>query len=318
MAVCRVESVCGHATELLELKPYSMPRLHIVFVPGNPGIVGFYKDYLAALSKHFEGAASITAIGHIAHTAHDYEKGKKFSLQQQIDHKAGFLEERYINSDLPTVLVGHSIGAYIILELLKRFPNKLQCVIGLHPFLKTNPDSLKQAVLKAICESSLMRATVSSLAGLLGHSPAWISRRLVKAVVGRAWGPCAVDTTCKYLLRFLTRTSELHGCQLHVHGDDRVCKGLLFLIMQLKEEVDWDFLRENHRRVCFLFGIDDHWGPLSLLEQVHERVPGLKTAVVQSEDITHDFCCTKPGSEWVARFTAERIKEVFGDDSIQK
>ncbi|XP_024539584.1 lipid droplet-associated hydrolase isoform X1 [Selaginella moellendorffii] len=304
MAVCRVESVCGHATELLELKPYSMPRLHIVFVPGNPGIVGFYKDYLAALSKHFEGAASITAIGHIAHTAHDYEKGKKFSLQQQIDHKAGFLEERYINSDLPTVLVGHSIGAYIILELLKRFPNKLQCVIGLHPFLKTNPDSLKQAVLKAICESSLMRATVSSLAGLLGHSPAWISRRLVKAVVGRAWGPCAVDTTCKYLLR-----SSMVANFTYMGMTE---------FAKLKEEVDWDFLRENHRRVCFLFGIDDHWGPLSLLEQVHERVPGLKTAVVQSEDITHDFCCTKPGSEWVARFTAERIKEVFGDDSIQK
>ena len=37
---------------------------------------------------------------------------------------------------------------------------------------------------------------------------------------------------------------------------------------KLAAEPDWEFMRENQTRLAFLFGIDDHWGPLQLFEEV--------------------------------------------------
>jgi hypothetical protein len=40
------------------------------------------------------------------------------------------------------------------------------------------------------------------------------------------------------------------------------------LAYKLAAEPDWDFMRENQSKLAFLFGIDDHWGPLQLFEEV--------------------------------------------------
>lgn len=37
---------------------------------------------------------------------------------------------------------------------------------------------------------------------------------------------------------------------------------------KLAAEPDWEFMRENQSKLAFLFGIDDHWGPLHLFEEV--------------------------------------------------
>lgn len=38
---------------------------------------------------------------------------------------------------------------------------------------------------------------------------------------------------------------------------------------QLSEEPDWMFMRGRHNQISLLFGIDDHWGPLSHSEEVN-------------------------------------------------
>lgn len=43
-----------------------------------------------------------------------------YSLTEQIEHKVAFLEE-YFPSDCQFILIGHSIGAYIILKLLEYY-----------------------------------------------------------------------------------------------------------------------------------------------------------------------------------------------------
>lgn len=47
------------------------------------------------------------------------------------------------------------------------------------------------------------------------------------------------------------------------------CFNLFFLAYKLATEPDWDFMRENQSKLAFLFGIDDHWGPLQLFEEVN-------------------------------------------------
>jgi len=66
-ATARVCMVSSFSTELLEIKSREPPSLHVLVIPGNPGIVGFYKDFVEALYENLGGQASVTAIGHISH-----------------------------------------------------------------------------------------------------------------------------------------------------------------------------------------------------------------------------------------------------------
>lgn len=56
-----------------------------------------------------------------------------FGLNGQIEHKLAFLR-KHVPSETRLVLVGHSIGCYIILELLKRNP-ELKVRPGCNPSL---------------------------------------------------------------------------------------------------------------------------------------------------------------------------------------
>jgi len=85
-AATRICMVSSFATELLEIRSKE-PSLHVLVIPGNPGIAAFYKDFVEALYESLRGQASITAIGHISHSQKDSEHGRLFSLHEQIDHK---------------------------------------------------------------------------------------------------------------------------------------------------------------------------------------------------------------------------------------
>uniref|UniRef100_A0A5B7AYN1 Lipid droplet-associated hydrolase n=1 Tax=Davidia involucrata TaxID=16924 RepID=A0A5B7AYN1_DAVIN len=120
----RLCNVSGYKTDLLEICAED-PTLHVLFIPGNPGVVSFYTDFLESLFELLGGTASVTAIGHISHTEKDWEHGRLFSLQEQIDHKMDFIQSELQNIAIPILLVGHSIGSYISIEMFRRSPEKV-------------------------------------------------------------------------------------------------------------------------------------------------------------------------------------------------
>ncbi|XP_057864764.1 uncharacterized protein LOC131072578 isoform X2 [Cryptomeria japonica] len=275
-AKLRLHKVAGHSTEILELHA-ERPSFHILFIPGNPGIVTFYRDYLEVLYELFDKKASVTAIGHVAHTSKDWEDGKLFSLQEQISHK-----------------VGHSIGAYISLDIFKAFPQKVSYMIGMYPFLTLNRDSNFQAFLTKAAKLPILCAGLSSLAGLVGLFPSRFNRGLIKRLVGRTWSSDAVHVASTYLLRYsMVRNYTYMG---------------MTEFEKLQEIPDWTFIRGKENQIAFLFGSDDHWGPLSLFEEVSQKAPGISLAI-EKEGHTHAFCCTQAGSTWVAEHTVDLIKQ---------
>jgi pimeloyl-ACP methyl ester carboxylesterase len=50
----------------------------------------------------------------------------------------------------PLELVGHSIGAHLGLEALRRHPRKVLQVAGVYPYLTNNPESWEQAFLSKL------------------------------------------------------------------------------------------------------------------------------------------------------------------------
>ncbi|KAK8590291.1 hypothetical protein V6N12_024667 [Hibiscus sabdariffa] len=99
------------------------------------------------------------------------------------------------------------------------------------------------------------------------------------------------------LLCLLSLTTVSYHTQCAIYGQDRVHK----------ETPDWNFMRENQEKISFLYGIDDHWGPLQMFEEVSRQASGIALSI-EREGHTHGFCCSEAGSIWVARHAASLIK----------
>ncbi|XP_060196492.1 uncharacterized protein LOC132625893 isoform X2 [Lycium barbarum] len=287
--------ISSYKTDLLEIHAKD-PKFHVLFIPGNPGVVSFYVDFLESLYDLLDGTASVTAISHVGHTEKNWEHGRLFSLQEQTDHKMNFIEHELQDAEVPIVLVGHSIGSYISLDIVKRLQGKVTYCIFLYPFIAVNTKSSTQAFIKKISASRTLCTGLSSIVAILGLLPAWISRILVKNSVGNSWCPSAVEALCTHVLKYHTVQNMLYMAMTEFE--------------KLYEEPDWSFMREKKSQMAFLFGSDDHWGPLHLYEEISSKVPGAVVAL-EGGDYTHAFSCTDAGSLWVAQHVSTLIKNYF-------
>ncbi|XP_027350436.1 lipid droplet-associated hydrolase isoform X2 [Abrus precatorius] len=257
------------------------------------GVILFYKDFVEFLYELLGGTASVTAIGHVSHTRKNWEHGRLFSLQEQIDHKIDFIREQLQNIEIPILLVGHSIGAYISIETFKKSAEKVKFCVALYPFLTLNLYSTQQLVIGKIAKSQMLAAAISYLIASLGLLPVQALRFIVKNSIGKSWSASAVEAACSHL-------SQCH-----------TMRNVLYMAMtefkKLSETPDWTFIRERKAQFAFLFGVDDHWGPFQLLDEISKQVPGVAISI-ERENHTHGFCCSEAGSLWVAQHVANLIK----------
>ncbi|KAH9674419.1 alpha/beta-Hydrolases superfamily protein [Citrus sinensis] len=242
----RLSNVSIYTAEVLEIEADD-PKLHVLFVPGNP------------------------AIGSAAQTK-----------------KMDFIRQELQNTEVPIVLVGHSIGAYVALEMLKRSSEKVIYYIGLYPFLALIRPSVTQSIIGKVAASNIASTALSYIIASLGILPSKALRFLVSNSLGRSWSATAVEAACTHL-------------------------------SQLTKTPDWAFMRENQSKIAFLFGVDDHWGPQELYEealsfssltwcsQISKQVPDVPLAI-ERHGHTHNFSCSEAGSAWVASHVAGLIK----------
>ncbi|CAI0462808.1 unnamed protein product [Linum tenue] len=299
LANFRVCKVSSYTTELLEIQADN-PTVHVLFVPGNPGVVSFYKEFVESL---------YAAIGHIAHTKKNWEQGQLFSLQQQINHKVDFLSQELQETKVPIVLVGHSIGAYITMEMLKRKGDQVIYFIGLYPFIMVNPQSKKQANIAKVSRSSILSCLMSLMVASIGLLPKWLSQYIVVQYIGNSsWSTSAVETARGHLLKW---TKEVLILLRWFVSQYHLFRNMLYMAMtefkEFSQAPDWEFMKKNQRKMTFLFGDDDHWGPLQVYEEVAKQVPDM-ALMIEREGLSHSFCCTEAGSIWVARHVASLIK----------
>lgn len=288
----RLCDVSGHTTELLEIVSDD-PAFHVLFITGNPGVITFYTDFLESLYEFLGGNASVTAIAHISHTQKNWEKGRLFSFQEQIDHKVDFIRQELQTVEVPIVLVGHSIGSYMSLEILRRCTGKVNYFVGLYPFLMLNQLSGKQSLIGNIAESTILSTILSCVVASLGLLPKIASKFIVSKTIGKSWSDIAIEAVCTRLLKYHT------------------IRNVLFMAMmefrKLAETPDWELMRKNKDKIAFLFGDDDHWAPLHMFDEISKRVPDIPLSI-EREGHTHTFCSTQAGSIWVAKHVASLLK----------
>jgi predicted esterase len=114
----------------------------IYFITGNPGLIEYYRTFLTHLyglltqsspsstSLHVFGR-SLSGFEASTSTGERRDGNPPFSLQEQISRSQSALEELVRNvrekngvQDVRVILMGHSVGSYILLEVIRRVREK--------------------------------------------------------------------------------------------------------------------------------------------------------------------------------------------------
>ncbi|XP_039760420.1 lipid droplet-associated hydrolase [Pararge aegeria] len=115
--------------------PISNNENVIICITGNPGISDFYIEFASELFKSM--SIPICVIGHAGHEESLDKKNKYlFNLKDQLEHKLDLIEN-HINKNSKIHLIGHSIGAWMIIELIHKQSNLIDRVSSINLLFPT-------------------------------------------------------------------------------------------------------------------------------------------------------------------------------------
>ncbi|KAF2457198.1 hypothetical protein BDY21DRAFT_386006 [Lineolata rhizophorae] len=179
----------------------------IFFIPGNPGLIAYYTSFLT----HLYGLLNQEALRHPAHTisfqvygqslsgfevssfksgVHVAHESPPYTLRQQIDLTKHSLEDlvKTLGPAHRVIFIGHSVGTYIALELIRLSNPKVANDVG----LKIDNNAARRLSTTRITGSVLLFPTVTEIAqskngkrfGYFLTLPlfAWIAAALAKCV----------------------------------------------------------------------------------------------------------------------------------------
>ncbi|XP_045919655.1 lipid droplet-associated hydrolase isoform X3 [Micropterus dolomieu] len=183
---------CGAITEVLKFgscQLHSGHKVLFLIIPGNPGVVGFYRTFMHTLHSMFGHRHPVWAVSHAGHCVPpdsmdmvDEAEDDVFGLNGQIEHKLAFLR-KHVPRETSLVLVGHSIGCYIILEMMKRNPElKIIKAVMLFPTIERMAQTPQGKVMTPVlCH---MRYVAYLPLFLLSLLPEGLKAGLIKLVFG--------------------------------------------------------------------------------------------------------------------------------------
>ncbi|XP_069881166.1 lipid droplet-associated hydrolase isoform X1 [Dipodomys merriami] len=126
---------CGPWTDLFNEQSINRPKLLIVIIPGNPGFPFFYISFAKALYSLTGRCFPVWIISHAGHVLAPANKTTRspsedpsaqeikdvYGLNGQTEHKLAFLKT-HVPKEMKLMLIGHSVGCYLALQILKQAP----------------------------------------------------------------------------------------------------------------------------------------------------------------------------------------------------
>lgn len=294
--------------------------LQIFFIAGNPGILHFYTSFLQKLLKGLEDGIYFTnydrischGVGHANHHLQGSltckasngidDDSQYFGLEFQICHKLAFItsilekdmEQSGLNNEncrnnTEVMMIGHSIGAYMVIESLTRSERLMQLtvdVILLMPFISWSHLPI------------LHRTKLSTFVLLQPYS-----HRLITALASPL-----LQMEPSMRRNFLGRVTGMKGDILNTMSDGLICKRLLenFLVMGADEIRDvrvnqgrmFSLLEEldrgkscRQKNILLLYTDNDEWAPMNDATTLKGRLDRNTTVVIEP-GLTHAFSMT--------------------------
>ncbi|KAI1076675.1 hypothetical protein F5B20DRAFT_315752 [Whalleya microplaca] len=308
----------------------------IFFITGNPGLILYYEPFLSTLRKLIDDSPSLkTTRFHIygqnlaGFSDDDHEpftaQRKPHDLEYQITHTLEVLKKQRVESGphkgLPydnVLLMGHSVGTYIALEICHRVLHNPE----LAPDLNLSSGILLFPTIRHIAKSQsgwkldLLRRTP-----VLGDNAYRVAqgflhilpRNLLYWIVHRLQGftPQGAEITTRWLKSRdgVWQTLHMGMDEMEVIGEDKWDDEL------------WEIAHdaEDHHKPIpkffFFFGKNDHWVANHYRDEfIQERTKQVERTrlVVDEGNLPHTFCINH--SETVAEKANAWIHEMYGDN----
>ncbi|KAG2437387.1 hypothetical protein HXX76_006039 [Chlamydomonas incerta] len=329
----RICTAHGLPTELLGINAASgSPRLQVVVIPGNPGSAIYFQPFMRNVYDMLGGEADVLAVTHAGHDPQiPNPAGRVWSLREQISHKVSFLREHVLLPGRPpVVLVGHSIGAAMMIKAVAELeglrpseqdageaqeapwedeaaPNPL----GAQPPAAAVPNYAADARLPPIVKMVAvfpffetnfpgnarqrrlrLLAPYFELLGWVGAAVTALPERLRRGFVAlnAAMEPDARALTARLLTRHVVRNA------FYLAGHE---------FKDLSQPWDWALMVELGSRLHVMGCEHDTWLSRRQYEAMLEHVPGLQAT--WHPNLRHAFCISEPQSLEAAEHVVESI-----------
>lgn len=271
-------------------------RLFLV-IPGNPGVADYYDEFMKRLCTITHTPAwSVSHAGHVLPP----EDGKQelykklsyelCSLEGQIRHKVAFIKEN-IPKDVKLILIGHSIGCYIILKILSQLKHRMLRCYMLFPTVERMAVSPNGRVYTPLLKYARWLAPI--LARTLGVFPASYKRKLLEWHFDEEAMPESVYEATLCLVNPFTLANSLYMAHYE---------------MQTVKDLDESLIRENKDLLSFYFGRDDAWCPQEYFYDTKTRFPDLDARLCEN-GYSHAFVLGE--GVHMADLVAEWVKPYF-------
>ncbi|CAH2006807.1 unnamed protein product [Acanthoscelides obtectus] len=273
----------------------------VVFITGNPGMNGFYKEFVETVHRKLGWTAWM--IGHAGHNdpPKNYEtlvpkleedNKELFGLKGQIKHKIEFFE-KYVPKTARVHLIGHSVGSYVIIRILE------------HPSVKPK-----------VADVNLLFPTIENLA--LSTNGKFLIRILPKIT----WLVILVTSIFSNLPRiiqtfFLYIFFVISGISASEHLENirefsslEKLRKIYFLALECFENIrerDDRVLKKNSDKISICYGIHDGFTDNVDYKKVSECIPGMRVHV-WSYDHVFVLKQSKLVGQLVSEFIEDRIK----------
>lgn len=269
------------------------PKDVILVIPGNPGVTGFYKMFMHTLNE--KTGYPVWIVGHAGHEIPRNNpicsvqalKGNEglFGLKGQVEHKVVCLLQNlssillfqidfiksYVPKDAKLHLIGHSIGSYIILELLK-----------------------EESIKKQVVDVNLLFPTVEYMAETPnGKFMTTFIKPIVWLILFLAWIytilPSFLSSLLMYIYMKLVCMPKMHFRTLVHFIEPSILEKVFFMAY---EELDFvkernnSVIKENSNKFRLLYGDKDGWAPPNYCDKLKNDIPEINT---QMSHFDHSF-----------------------------
>ncbi|KAI2797438.1 hypothetical protein RDWZM_000296 [Blomia tropicalis] len=294
--------------------PFDYDRL-ILMISGNPGEIEYYRNYLWQVHQK----TKLPVIG-ISNSGHNrlpsnlsmpnvYQNGHLYGLNGQIQNKRTFIDQ-FISKRTKLILLGHSIGTYMIIELLDQFPqiNNMvdHCILLMPTIEHIGQTAMGQKVAQYIRWGYYPLLSLAYILDLMTQR----FKNILANYVLRKDVPTL--TASKYEMSQLVPKSVIEAATNLFNPN---CVRALIYMTETEfkqvQEANIEAIDLNKNKLTFLCSENDHWFPKEFFEKLQRRLPDQVDMKLCLGQIIHAFVVDREATEHIANLTFDIIKNVI-------
>ncbi|KFO36005.1 lipid droplet-associated hydrolase isoform X2 [Fukomys damarensis] len=298
---------CGPWTDLFNDQSVHRPKMLIFIITGNPGFSVFYVPFAKALYSLTDRCFPVWVISHAGHVL--APKDKKilttsedpnaqeikdiYGLRGQIEHKIAFLRSQ-VPKDVKLILVGHSVGSYMVLQMLKYAPEL--------PVIRA---FLLFPAIERMAETPNGRIFTPLLC--------WF-RYVLYATDYLLLTPCP-DIVKSWLISLVLRVMNLKAELTLTNVIQPFCLANAFYLgaqeMMTIVKRDDDVVKEHLSKLTFYYGTSDSWCPIRYYDDIKKVFPEGDIRLCE-KNIPHAFVLhfSQDMAEMIATWVKDNLSEI--------